>query len=162
MYFDKFPNIYYQFDIGGQKTLKVVKDITLNVRLRKAILENVTLYDEYDVKDGETPEIIAAKYYGDSQYHWVIMIANQRYDLIEDFPRSTRALEEYIFSKYEEPYGVHHWVNSEGHIVPAGTLGSTSVSNYQYESDKNESKRRIKLITPSLLQQILDQFKSII
>lgn len=161
MYFNNFKNIYYQYDIGGKPTLKVVKDITTNVRFRKAVLDNITLFDEYDVKDGETPEIIAAKYYGNPEYHWVIMLCNQRYDYLEDFPKNTRALEDYINGKYANPNGIHHY-EVDGFIVSQGTPGATSVSNYQYEDRLNESKRRIKLISPQLLNQIIANFKSII
>jgi hypothetical protein len=162
MYFSKFPVVFYSFNIGGKEVLKPVKDITNNVRLRTAILENITLFDEYDIKDGETPEIVAAKIYDNSQYHWVIMLCNQRYDYVNDFPRSTRSLEEYVNEKYEEPYGTHHWVNEQGFIVQEGVPGAVPVSNYQYEDDLNESKRRIKLISPRALIQILNQFKFII
>ena len=77
MYFDRFKDIYYEFNINGKKVLKTVKDITTNVRFRKELLSQVTLYDEYDIQEGETPDIIAAKYYGSSQYHWVVMLANE-------------------------------------------------------------------------------------
>lgn len=153
--------MYYQFDINGQRVLKIVRDITHNVRFRKAILDQITLFDEYDIKDGETPEIIAAKYYGNSEYHWVIMLCNQRYDYINDFPMGTYALEQYIAGKYEDPYAIHHY-EKDGLVVPQGTPGATSVSNYQYENDVNESKRRIKLISPQLLNQVIENFKSII
>lgn len=162
MYFDKFPNIIYDFDINGKTVLKPVRDITNNVRIRTAILENIALFDEYDIQDGETPEIIAAKVYGNSQYHWVIMLCNQRFNYIDDFPKSTRALEAYINAKYEEPYGVHHWINEEGFIVQEGTPGATSVSNYQFEDELNESKRRIKLIAPETLLLIMNEFRRII
>jgi hypothetical protein len=161
MYFNNFQNIYYQYDIGGKPVLKVVKDITTNVRFRKAVLDNITLFDEYDVKDGETPEIIAAKYYGNPEYHWVIMLCNQRYDYLEDFPKSTHALEDYINGKYANPYGTHHY-EVDGFIVSQGTPGAVPVSNYEYEDRLNESKRRIKLISPQLLNQIIANFKSII
>lgn len=162
MYFKKFPDIFYTYDIGGKEVLKVVKDITTNVRFRKEILENITLYDEYDIVDGDTPEIIAAKYYGSPEYHWVVMLCNQRFDYLEDFPKSYYQLEQYIAGKYENPQATHHYVNADGFIVSADQPGATSVSNYQYEQDLNESKRRIKLISPDLLAGILAQYKSLI
>jgi hypothetical protein len=162
MYFSKFPSIYYDFIIKGKSVLKPVKDITNNVRFRNAILENITLFDEYDIQEGETPEIIAAKLYGSSQYHWVIMLCNQRFNYISDFPRTVRLLEEYVNEKYEDPYGTHHWVNEQGFIVQEGVPGAVPVSNYQYEDDLNESKRRIKLISSNTLTQILNNFKAVI
>lgn len=167
MYFENFPNIYYEFDINGVKELKVVRDVTQNVRLRKAILENVTLYDEYDIQDGETPEIISNKVYGSPYYHWVIMICNDRYDYTTDFPMSMRTLEAYIADKYDNPYGIHHY-ELNGMVVNQGAVDTINgtiaygVTNYDYETSINESKRRIKLISPGLLGQILRQFKELI
>ena len=52
MYFSYIPNIYYDFtDADGKQTLKVLKDITTNVRLIRSLLENITVYDEYDIVD---------------------------------------------------------------------------------------------------------------
>lgn len=161
MYFNKFPTIFYDFNIKGKSVLKPVKDITNNVRLRTAILENILLFDEYDIQEGETPEIIAAKFYGNPEYHWVIMLCNQRYNYTTDFPKTQRSLEEYINAKYDEPYGAHHYEDEKGFIVNSDTPGAVPISNYQYEDRLNETKRRIKMISPKLLQQVLNQFKDI-
>ena len=64
MYFKEFPKFLYRFNINNKNKDIIVKDITQNVRVRKEILANITLYDEYDIRDGETPEIIAEKVYG--------------------------------------------------------------------------------------------------
>lgn len=153
----------YGYKINNKTEYKIVKDISQNVRLRKEILSNVTLYDEYDIRDGETPEIIAEKVYGSALYHWVVMLCNQRYNYVDDFPLSQYELEKHINDKYgANVYGIHHYVNSQGYIVDSSVSGAVSVSNYDYETDLNESKRRIKLISPSLLQTILKNFKDII
>lgn len=165
MYFKKIPNIYYQFDIGNKTPISVVKDITANVRIRKEALEKVTLYDEYDLRDGETPEILAARYYGSPTYHWIIMLANQRYDYINDFPLSSANFEQYMIERYPDTstWGdVHHYIDSQGFIVGGDAPGAIQVSNYDHEHNLNESKRRIKLIAPSLIQQIISEFKTLI
>lgn len=161
MYFKRFPDIYYECDIGGVEQLKVVKDITLNVRLRKAVLENIVLYDEYDIKDGETPEIIAYNVYGSAEYHWVIMLANERYDYIEDWPMDSRTLDTYIKNKYTNPYDTHHYKDPNGFVVNSTAFQASPVTNYQYEEQLNEQKRRIKLIQPGLIGQILRQYKEL-
>jgi hypothetical protein len=88
MYFKEFPKFLYDFKYGNETKTSVVTDITRNVRFRKELLENVTLYDEYDIVDGETPEIIAEKIYGTPEYHWIIMLLNSRYDYLTDFPKT--------------------------------------------------------------------------
>ena len=155
--------MFYTFDIKGEQVLKIVKDITYNVRLRKAILENILLFDEYDIKDGETPEIIAAKVYGDPNYHWVIMLCNQRYDYIKDFPMQSNVFNDYLKATYGETlYDIKHYVNSKGLIVNSNYYQAIPVTNYDYEVQLNESKRRIKLISPRLLSTVLANFNDII
>lgn len=164
MYFKNFNNFLYDFSINNVRKLILVKDITKNVRVRTAILSNVTLFDEYDIVDGETPEIIAEKIYGSSEYHWVVMLCNQRYDWIQDFPLSYYELDKYITQKYGagNEDATHHYINNDGYQVDSSNAEATSVSNRQYEEGKNEEKRRIKLVSPTLLFQILDQFDDIV
>jgi hypothetical protein len=162
MYFDNFITFLYDFKINGKTEYKLVKDITRNVRLRKEILSNVTLYDEYDIRDGETSEMIAEKVYGSPLYHWVVMLCNDRYNYVDDFPLPSYELEKHVTAKYGtgNEYDTHHYIDNKGFIVDSSQ--GTPVSNYQYETEVNESKRRIKLISPSLLNNILKNFKDLI
>lgn len=163
MYFQNFPKIYYEFDIGKDTVLKPITDITANVRLRKQILSNITLYDLYDIKDGETPEILADRIYGSSQYHWIIMLVNDRYDYLKDWPMNSSILEEYIHSKYtmEQLGDTHHW-EKDGYVVDPYTLDAYQVSNWDHEVRQNDLKRRIKLIDRSLIKTIVKEFTAIL
>lgn len=122
MYFNNFPKIYYDFPVkeNQDNSLFILTDITNNVRIRKEVLENVTLYDEYDILDGETPEMIAEKIYGNAEYHWIIMLVNQRYDYLRDFPMSVNELYEYVDDTYGEEgkNDVHHY--ERGGVIVEG------------------------------------------
>lgn len=110
MYFSNFPTVVHDFDLSNGKDYRLIADITRNVRLRKAILDNITLYDYYDIAEGETPEIISEKIYGTPYYHWIIMLANQRYDYIEDFPLAQFELESKIAALYPSGDDIHHFL----------------------------------------------------
>lgn len=126
MYFNNFPKIYYDFDVNGtgDRTLKIVTDITKNVRVRKQVLESITIYDEYDIQDGETPEILAEKFYGNPELHWIIMLVNERYDYIHDFPIAQDELDGHIASIYGEQnvYNVHHYEKNSIRVLGKGLL----------------------------------------
>lgn len=160
MYFDKFPSIYYDFKYEKNDVrLQTVKDITFNVRLRREILSNVTLFETYDMKEGETPESVSEKVYGSPHYHWAIMLANDKYDYIEDFPKTTFALEKFIDAKYGlKKNDPHHYIK-DGEIVDQFTIGATAVSNYDHEYQENDKKRTIKLISRNLLTSLVSNLE---
>jgi len=163
MYFKDFPSFIYQFKVGNTNKTSLVKDITRNIRFRRDVLANITVYDEYDIVDGETPEIIAEKLYGDAQYHWIIMLANDRYDYIEDFPLAEYQLVRVIAAKYPgTENNIHHYVDANGFVVNSNAPGAVSVSNADDERNKNESKRRIKIISKNIINTILKDYKDLI
>lgn len=251
MYFKQFPKILYDFPFkAGEDTgLQVLTDITTNVRVRKEILENITLYDEYDIKEGETPEIIAEKVYGNPELHWVIMLVNQRYDYLKDYPMASDELYNFCIDTYgadgldrvhhyekdgivspaqgiiEVPFSIYREmmpydvldnplvnalvtakstdgskyyasiVVNRGQFVAGQTLnlygvrlntatrqseymivadyliinngftlatGYEIVTNFAHEDKVNEGKRRIKLISKNLINQIVNEFKNIV
>lgn len=162
MYFKQFPTVLYQFEINGQLETRLVRDITANVRFRRDVLDRITLYDLYDIQDGDTPEILAHKIYGNPMYHWVIMLANQRYDYLNDFPMESGVLDQYIKKKYgDQTFAVRHYMK-DGFVVMPNVAGSMPMNNYDYEVQQNESKRRIKIIAPELLTSIVSQFRNFI
>lgn len=164
MYFKNFPTIYYGFEINGKTEVKTIVDITRNVRVLKSLLSNITLYDLYDIRDGETPEMISYKFYNTPMYHWVIMLINDKYDYISDFPLSEVNLVEFIKEKYGEDnvYATHHYETDKGLVVDSDHPGAVEITNYQYESKQNEKKRRIKIISNEFMSAIIKQFNEII
>ncbi len=164
MYFKEFPEFLYDFRYGPYETkTSIVRDITRNVRFRKEVLENIAVYDEYDIVDGETPEIIAEKVYGNPEYHWIIMLSNDIHDYRADWPLQYVDLQTYIDEKYGETADdVHHYLDERGYFVDSDFPGAVSVSNRMYEEDLNESKRTIKIISPDLVKVILQNYKDLI
>ena len=72
-YFQMFPNVLYSAKGDGKFT--VMKDLMSRVKLINNVKEYILGFDYYDVKDGETPEMIAHKYYGDVNLHWVVPVS---------------------------------------------------------------------------------------
>ena len=74
-YFEQFPLMVY--DIKANNNYKLVPDIFRRVKTRNKIKNNITLLDVYDVADGERPEHVAYKIYGDADLFWVIFFSNK-------------------------------------------------------------------------------------
>lgn len=156
MYFSKFPYLLYTLDDG--KTYQLTTDIFRRSAFINNVIQNISFYDEYDVQDGETPEIISDKFYGNSSYHWIIMMANNVIDPVLDWPMTYNQLVKYSEEKYDNIYAVHHYEDADGHIVNSGF----PVSNIEYEEAINESKRRIKVVRKELISDIVDEFSKLI
>jgi hypothetical protein len=138
----------------------ILTDITRNIRFRRDILANITIYDEYDIVAGETPEIVAEKIYGNAQYHWIVMLVNERYDYLRDWPLTQPNLDQYIIDKYgSTANAIHHYEDAKKNVVPANYPLAVPITNAVYEDKLNESKRRIKIISKELLSTILKNFK---
>ena len=164
MYFTRLPEILYNFTYGGKERLVVLRDLTVNVRVLKQVLENISLYDQYDIVDGETPEIVSSKLYGSPDYHWALMIANQRFDYVADWPLTYDRLEQYCKDKYGEDaiYQTHHYEDANGYVINSDVAGATPISNIDYEDKINESKRTIKIIAKQTLEQLINDFEKLV
>ena len=93
-YFSNFPTIMY--DPTGDGSAKLVTNIMKRVRMRANMKKNVIMLDKYDVKENETPEIVADKHHGSVYYHWVVMLLNDISDVNHDWVKSTRQMQKYL------------------------------------------------------------------
>ena len=166
-YFDMFPNIYY--DAKGNGKFTIQKNLLSRLKLVDKVKENILGFDYYDVKDGETPEMIAHKYYGDVGYHWTILLVNDIVDYYEDWPMSVQRFEEFVKNKYVNPQAIHHYEISQtsGDTTVTIDVGmnttdypsATAISNYQYEDRLQEKKRQIRLIGTRYIDDFVKEFE---
>lgn len=127
MYFSKFPQTFYSLD--DRSTVQIVTNIFLRVVLSEEIKNNFSVYDLYDIQDGDTPENLAYQIYGDTNLHWLILHANEIIDPRFDWVLDVNNLSAYVAGKYSKPYGVHHYENSLGSAINGNiqlTLNTTS------------------------------------
>ena len=97
-YFSQFPLTSYRF--GDSPGIDTAVKITAGYRLQKSFKENTVIYYSYVIQDGETPEVIAYKVYGDIEKHWIILFMNDIIDPQYQWPLEQRNLIQYIREKY--------------------------------------------------------------
>lgn len=98
-YFSKFPKtIYYPY--YESTSADVVTNITARITFEQKFKNNTSTYYEYDIQDGDTPEIIASKIYGLPERHWIVLMMNDMVDPNYDWPLDQRTIIKYIDSKY--------------------------------------------------------------
>jgi len=96
-YFDTLPKLVKTDDKGNSLLLT---NILARANLLQNFLSSPAIYYEYDIQGGDTPEIIAHKYYGDVYRYWVVLFANEIIDPQWQWPMSGVVFESYINSKY--------------------------------------------------------------
>ena len=97
-YFNYFPKTVYFLD--NTNNADVVTNITSRFGFEKSFKNNTSVYYEYNIQDSDTPEIIASKFYGDSEKHWVVLMINDIVDPQFDWPLDQRTIISYIDEKY--------------------------------------------------------------
>jgi Base plate wedge protein 53 len=96
-YFDTIPSIT-TFDSKGNG--QQLKNLILRTKLIPELSQNPLIFYDYAVQEGDTPEIIAYKYYGDSYRYWIVLIANEMMNPSWNWPLDTRQFTAYLIDKY--------------------------------------------------------------
>ena len=79
---------------------KLATNIMRRFRFRRSVVSNKIFFYKIDVSDTDRPDILAHKFYGDSQLHWVILMANDIRDPYNDWPRTQQSLEKKVAKVY--------------------------------------------------------------
>jgi hypothetical protein len=103
-YFNTLPKIV-QFDDKG--VARLYTNLLVRGNIIPEFLKNPAIYYKYDIQEGDTPEIIAHKYYGDSYRYWIVLFANQLMDPQWDWPMSGTVFENYLVAKYGQSFNTH-------------------------------------------------------
>jgi hypothetical protein len=80
---------------------KIVTDIVTRIAIRQKYSNKLSLYYPYDMQEGDTPEIIASKYYGDPERHWIVMLANDTINPFFDYALDYPVFSKYLMDKYK-------------------------------------------------------------
>lgn len=173
-FFNKYPNTAYEFNGSSS----IVKDIFRRTVFASEYKPYSDLYDDYLVKDGETPESISKIAYGDHAYHWVVLVFNEIHNTLTDWPMNQLDLELYCTSKYgSAQYLVSHYqidenhvgetkdfVDAESWVAPVNPFPNNTrcipVTFFDMENTLNDKKRNIRLLRPELLSSFISQYES--
>ena len=173
-YFDRFPLMAY--DMKGNQQYKLLPNLLRRVKLRSGLRSSAFLFDKYDVKDGEKPEDVAFKWFGDAELHWVILMTNNITDRYYQWPLSQPQFQEHIADKYGagNEDAVHHYEKTQdsgptssrdnSHLVECNEDDENPaiITNRQYEQRKQDEYRQIQLLDKRFLGAFVDEFEDLI
>jgi hypothetical protein len=167
-----------------------VKNLFKRAKIRTDINNAITAFDYYQITDNQRPEVVASSLYGDPELDWVILITNNITNVRDQWPLSNNDLYNYMIDKYgsdESLSDIHHYETTEVKdeydrlVVPSGlqvdsdftvtytkfnnTVSTVSpvkqVTNYEYETDINEEKRKIRVLKPAYLSVVITDLRNI-
>jgi len=161
-FFKHIPNINYDFMSDGN--YRQAKDLFRKVSVWNHLQEGITGYSYYRITEGERPDVVAAKLYGDSTLYWLFWLVNENLQDLSDWPKSQRLFEKYIDRKYSGKCLVaanstdivsYDYVNEVSSKFVLGEKVSQSTSAYGFVTDVNPTHNRITVQIP---ESVTDTF----
>jgi len=99
-FFQQFPKINYDLILDGSQTSVV--DIFRNVDVNDVLTDSTNAYQWLNIIDGDRPDIVSYKLYGDVRYYWTFFILNDTLKGgLQDWPRSHAELERFLEDQYD-------------------------------------------------------------
>jgi hypothetical protein len=188
-YFRELPDLFYQSPLASRVSSREyvrVKNLFRRVKLRDDLQNVFTLFNKYEIQEGERPDTVAEDLYGAADLDWVVMLTAGIINVRDQWPLSDRDLYDYSLNKYGDNLNSTRFYETtevkdssgrlilpKGKVVDSGftipnpsnktaTLNPvTGISNYEYEVRKNEDKRLIYILKPEYLQLYLGDMRRI-
>lgn len=188
-YFRELPDLFYQSPLKDRVSSKEyvrVKNLFRRVKLRDDLQNIFTLFNKYEINQGERPDTVAENLYGSADLDWVVMLTAGIINVRDQWPLSDADLYRYAENKYgNDLNAVRFYETTEvkdssgrlilpkGKVVDSGftipnpankstTLNPvTGISNYEYEVRMNDDKRFIYILKPDYLQLYLNDMRRI-
>ena len=184
-YFRNLPRVGYDINGTGKDSFLSVTNIMKRVKFKPSVLDDISNYYPYFVKEGERPDIISHAQYGTIGYAYLIMLINDIQDPNFDWPLSSQIFEKFIINKYGSVTLAIAGVKNYYQIIRAevartgtservpevkfavdettydalDTADRSTLTDYDYEVELNDAKREIRLINPAFVQDIDYQVK---
>ena len=190
MFFKIVPNISYdEKPISypfSESDFVVAKNFFRRYKINEDVFQYAVFFKKYTIVDGERPETLAEKAYGDQFLDWVILLTNNMVNAQYDWPRSNYEMYKIVEEEFDDPYseinhyeiretigqyqaGLHvdeafyngtHKVNINGTVTTKnGNEIASPVTVAEYYQAENEKKRQIYLLKPRYLDSFVADFK---
>ena len=190
MFFDIVPNIEYdEKPISypfSESDFVVAKNFFRRYKINDDVFQYAVFFKKYTIKDGERPETLAEKIYGNQFYDWIILLTNNMVNAQYDWPRTNYEIYKMVEEEFDDPYseishykiketighyqaGLHvdktfydstHKLNINGSIqIKNGNEIASPITVAEYYQEENEKKREIYLLKSRFLESFVKDFK---
>ena len=190
MFFNIVPNIEYdEKPISypfSESDFVVAKNFFRRYKINDDVFQFAVFFKKYTIKDGERPETLAEKIYGNQFYDWVILLTNNMVNAQYDWPRTNYEIYKIVEEEFDDPYseishyeiketighyqaGLHvdktfydstHKLNINGSVqIKNGNEIASPITVAEYYQEENEKKREIYLLKSRYLESFVKDFK---
>ena len=179
-YFQYQSVVPYMFTTGGVTTTMSIVNITQRAKIAERLRQHTTTMHEYVIGEGERPDTVAQKLYGNVKYTWIVLLMNNIVSLY-DWPMTNSEFELYLIGKYgsltnSQNQGTRtdaawsaakFYYTTEGDRVDAttyaglGTRQGITNTPYTQEVEDNDTRRTIKVVSRQFLPGILSTLKTL-
>ena len=189
MYFDLVPNIEYdEKPISypfSESDFVIAKNFFRRYKLNDDVFSYAVFFNKYAIRDGERPDMLSQRLYGDPFFDWVILLTNNLVNAQYDWPLSNYDLSKVLEKEYDDPYNtIHHYETIEIAQYPAGLRvdkaffdrqhkinvdGTVSIVNgsaicgpvsiAEHFAKENEKKREIYILKQEYFTSFVNDFK---
>ena len=143
-YFKHFQKVDY--DIRGTGFTQKLTNLTQFATIGTKLLDDITLYEYYNVQAGERPDNVSYRLYGTTDYYWTFFLVNKHLvNAFNDWPKDTGDLAEFVESKYPNLAAISSVVGSGfdpiagkfeiGETVRGGVTGATGKLLKKFPTD---------------------------
>lgn len=188
-YFRFLPDVEYLSPLEGTSSINTyvaAKNLFRRIKISDSATASPYFFNKYIIEEGDRPDTVALKYYGDSSYDWLVVLGGQMINQRSDWPLTSDELYEFASKKYGNDltairyYKTREVKDSDGRTIlpggyivnqdftipnpdnPTSTLNPVQgVTNWEYETEQNEKKKEINLVKPSLLPTIRKEMKEV-
>jgi len=178
-------------DRNSSSDLQLSKNLFKRGKIRDDFFENAVAFNKYAINGDDRPDNVAFEIYKREDYDWIVLLSNNIINIKDEWPMSQYDFQRYLENKYDtvQLTQIHHYetirqfdlddnVILEGGLVvdedftfnytQDGTIENISgselvksVTNYEYEIDKNDKKREIVLLRKEYIGVIKEDMREI-
>ena len=189
MYFSLIPNISYdEKPISypfSESDFVTAKNFFRRYTVNEDVFSYAAFFKKYAIVDGERPDQLALKAYGDPFFDWVILLTNNMVNAQYDWPMSNYELQKVLEEEFDDAYAeIHHYetikigqyaaglhvdetfFNGQHKVNVNGTISLKNGSEIcgpvtvaEHYTRENEKKREIYLLKPAYFQSFVDDFR---
>ena len=95
-FFKNFPEMQYKLDSGKIIT---IKDFFRKSNIQGTAREAVINYTYHELQEGDRPDVLASKLYGNGDLHWIFFMVNDLNNYY-DWWKDQSTFQQYIEKKY--------------------------------------------------------------